>query len=65
MERLIAHCETQTTEMLYAVVRELNLKTDTAEIMACVAATRVLETRLTEADFLTLMNELEAELMAA
>ena len=65
MNKLIAHCETQTTDTLYAVVRALNLKTETHEITACVAATRVLETRLTEADFLTLMNELEAELMAA
>lgn len=40
-------------------------KTDTHEIMSCVAATNVLETRLTEADFLTLMAELETELMAA
>lgn len=62
---LSVKCDELTTEQLLEIVRKLNLSFDEAEENVCHAATNVLRTRLSEADFIALMNELEAEIIAA
>ena len=54
----------QTTEMLLTAVRALNLGASLEEITAAGAVTNELEKRMSESDFIALMNELEAEIMA-
>ena len=55
----------QTTEMLLTAVRALNLGTSLEEITAAGAVTYELEKRMSESDFIALMNELEAEILTA
>ena len=55
----------QTTEMLLTAVRALNLGTSLEEITAAGAVTNELEKRMSESDFIALMNELEAEILTA
>lgn len=62
---LSVKCDELTTEQLLEIVRKLNLSFDEAEENVGHAATNVLRTRLSETDFIALMDELEAEIIAA
>lgn len=55
----------KSTEMLLDIARNLNLKTSTEEVLVSCAVERELEKRLSEEDFLNLMEEFEIELDAA
>jgi hypothetical protein len=55
----------QTTEMLLTAVRTLNTDTSIEAITAAAAIEHELSKRMTEAEFIALMDELEAEIMAA
>jgi len=62
---LIAKLQATSTEMLIDVVRKLNRDTTAEGIVVASEAANVLEGRMSDADFLELMNELESDLMAA
>lgn len=62
MEETIAK---HSTETLLDIARKLNLKTSAEEICVVTYVERELEKSLPEAEFLALMEELEAELDAA
>jgi hypothetical protein len=64
-QRLQATIAKQTTEMLVTIARTLNCQLSSEAILTSSMVANELETRLPEADFLALMNELEAELSAA
>ena len=57
--------ESQTTEMLIEISRKTNLRTDTEGVLVANMVADVLEKRMSEADFVALMNEHDAELNAA
>ncbi len=63
--KLIAKLQATSTEMLIDVVRKLNRDTTAEGIVVASEAANVLEGRMSDADFLELMNELESDLMAA
>ena len=63
--KLIAKLQATSTEMLIEVVRKLNRDTTAEGIVVASEAANVLEGRMSDADFLELMNELESDLMAA
>ena len=63
--KLIAKLQAASTEMLIDVVRKLNRDTTAEGILVASEAANVLEARMPDADFLQLMNELEADLVAA
>ena len=63
--KLIAKLQAASTEMLIDVVRKLNRDTTAEGIVVASEAANVLEGRMSDADFLELMNELESDLMAA
>ena len=63
--KLIAKLQATSTEMLIDVVRKLNRDTTAEGIVVASEAATVLEGRMSDADFLDLMNELESDLMAA
>ena len=63
--KLIAKLQATSTEMLIDVVRKLNRDTTAEGILVASEAANVLEARMPDADFLQLMNELEADLVAA
>lgn len=63
--KLIAKLQATSTEMLIDVVRKLNRDTTAEGIVVASEASNVLEERMSDADFLELMNELESDLMAA
>ena len=62
--RLQATIEKRTTEQLLTVARALNTQTSREAILAASFVDNELERRLPEAEFLALMDELEAELMS-
>mgnify|MGYP000932948350 CR=1 FL=1 len=62
---LEAKIASQSTEMLLTIARAMNLKTEAEEILVSLAVERELEKRLSEEDFISLMNEFEAQLDAA
>lgn len=62
---MIKKIDSLSTAQLLEMARALNLKTDSAEMMVSTLVERELEKRLSETDFLALMAEFEAELMAA
>lgn len=64
-QKLIATIEKQSTEILLSVLRSLNLQTASEAILTCEFVTNELEKRLSESDFIALMNELDEELMSA
>ena len=63
--KLIAKLQAASTEMLIDVVRKLNRDTTAEGILVASEAAYVLEARMPDADFLQLINELEADLVAA
>ena len=63
--KLIAKLQATSTEMLVDIVRKLNRDTTAEGILVASEAANVLEARMPDADFLQLMNELEADLVAA
>ena len=63
--KLIAKLQATSTEMLIDVVRKLNRDTTAEGILVASEAANVLEARMPDAEFLQLMNELEADLVAA
>ena len=63
--KLIAKLQATSTDMLVDIVRKLNRDTTAEGILVASEAANVLEARMPDADFLQLMNELEADLMAA
>ena len=63
--KLIAKLQATSTEMLIDVVCKLNRDTTAEGILVASEAANVLEARMPDADFLQLMNELEADLVAA
>jgi hypothetical protein len=64
-EKLETAISEKSTEMLLDIARKMNLKTSTEEMLVSCSVERELEKRLSEEDFLNLMEELEAELDAA
>jgi hypothetical protein len=63
-QRLQATIANQTTEMLLTIARTLNTQTTSEAILTSSMIANELEQRMPEADFLALMNELDAELSA-
>jgi hypothetical protein len=64
-QKLESAIKAQSTEMLLACVRGMNRRTESEAITACCAITNELENRMDEESFLDLMDELEADLIAA
>ena len=63
--KLTAKLQATSTDMLVDIVRKLNRDTTAEGILVASEAANVLEARMPDADFLQLMNELEADLVAA
>ena len=62
--KLAAKIASQSTAMLLTIIRTLNLDTTAEATVVTIAVTNELHNRLGEAEFIDLMNELEAEMMA-
>jgi hypothetical protein len=63
-QKLTSKVASQTTEALVSIARHLNLKTSREEIIVQIEVERELEKRLSSDEFVALMSEFEAELMA-
>lgn len=64
-EELEAKMTALSTEQLIEITRTLNLDTRPESVIVALIADNILESRLSEEEFLALMEQLEAELLAA
>ena len=65
MALMMQKCDMLETPQLIEMARELNLATSNEEMLVSAAVANTLESRMDSEDFVALMGELEAQLIAA